>query len=151
MKHFISFVAVLIFAGCGEWKALDYIEGKTSPEIPKKPYPKHDPNSCPMELVGKYEEDVKTQDLVLKFYMDAQGVLVGLPIFEKSEMWEKAAIADGFTHETNDGHRTSYCEDHKVVTFGELSGQKFNLVVIKTDKGLNLKDGNNVYKFKRME
>jgi hypothetical protein len=161
MKHIISLLAILIIAaGCGqEWKTISLLEGKNnpspipSPDPTKLPYPKHKADECPVELVGQYKHS--TEDLIVKIYFNGDGVLVGIPIYEGKTMADRSMIADGFEHEIDDGdmkgQRLSYCEDHKIFTFGEVSGHKFDLMLVKTKEGIDVHDGTTVYSFKKVK
>ncbi|OQW50382.1 MAG: hypothetical protein A4S09_00895 [Proteobacteria bacterium SG_bin7] len=155
MKFIVSLGLILVFAtGCGDWKGAN-IPGEI--KNPQKPHAKHNPEACPMDLIGQYEEMQKTQDLVLKVYRDANGILVGLPIIKDVEMSSQIVIADGLKHDIVDGEKTgyriSYCEENKIVFFGELAEKAYTYIVVKTSEGLDFlnQDRTVLQKFKRVK
>lgn len=150
MKYILSLGLVIFAAGCADWNAAKI------PGVPKseKPHEKHNPDSCPKELVGDYEEMSKTQDLMIKIYENTKGILMGLPIFKKTEMWDQVVIADGMRHEQDsDSYRVAYCEDGKIASFGVMKGESFKFTIVKTADGFDFvrEDKAATQKFKKIK
>lgn len=161
MKYILSLAAIIFIVGCGDWKSQNIIGGDKS----EKPHEKHNPSSCPKELVGEYEEIPKSQDLIIKIYENTKGILIGLPVFKGDEMWEQVVIADGLQHapeskapnsfciECVKDYKIAYCEDHKIVSYGVMKGELFKFTIVKTVEGFNFvrEDKSATQKFKKIK